>query len=165
MTTRRRTTRSAGPLLAALAVCSTLVTACGGGGRLSAHEYVHRASAICGHANRRADAASHLARRAAVQARTAAELEKLRPPEAMAQFDAVWVALVRQSAAELEALVVSHRAGAGARAAQQQAAVATLTARAAELARAQGITACPRHFTATAGGSEPVGSASVKPGP
>lgn len=148
MTTRRRTTRSAGALLAALAVCTTLATACGGGGRLSAHEYRQRASAICRRATYRADAAAHLARRAAVQARTASELEALRPPEAMAQFDTVWVALVRQSAAELDALVVSHRAGDGARAAQQRAAVATLTARAAELARAQGIAACPRHFTA-----------------
>jgi hypothetical protein len=162
VTTRRRTTRSAGPLLVALAVCTTLATACGGGGRLSADEYVRRASAICRHANRRAEAASRPARRAAVQARTAAELEALRPPEAMAQFDAVWVALVRQSAAELAALVVSHRAGDGARAAQQREAVATLTARAAELARTQGITACPRHFTAADSAS--AASATVETG-
>ena len=146
METRRRTTRSAGAFLAALAVCTTLVTACGGGGRLDARDYVRRASAICRHATRRSDAAAHLTRRAAVQAEAATELEALRPPATMARFDTVWVALVRQSASELEALVVSDRAGDGARAAEQRQAVVMLTDRAAELARSVGIAACPRPF-------------------
>src|SRR3954447_24478 len=148
VTTRRRTAGSAGALLAALAAMTMLVTACGGNGRLSAHEYVRQAGAICRHAIRHADAGSGLTPRAALQTRTATQLEGLRPPEAMADFDAVWVALVRQSAAELDALVVSRGTGDRKVISEQQEEVATLTARAAELARAQGITACARRFAA-----------------
>ena len=146
MTTRRRTFRSGCALLAMFAALTMMATACGGGGRLSAREYVHQASAICRRANRRVSRDSRPARRAVVQADAAADLADLRPPGSLARFDAVWVALVKQSAAELEALAVSHRAGNRAREDEQRAAVATLTARAAELARAQGIDACPQPF-------------------
>ena len=149
MTTRRRTATSAGALVAALAAFTTLVTACGGDARLSAREYVHEASAICRHAAERTDGTTRLGRIAAVQAHAAARLEALHPPESMAGFDAEWVALVRQSAGELEALVVSRRAGERDVAGQQEQAVTLLTTRAAEMARARGITACPRPFTPT----------------
>jgi hypothetical protein len=129
-----------------LVAVTMMATACGGGGRLSAREYVHQAGAICRRATHRVDGGSRPARRAAVQADAAADLADLRPPGSLVRFDTVWVALMRQSAAELEALAVSHRSGDRAREREQRAAVATLTARAAALARAHGITACPRHF-------------------
>jgi hypothetical protein len=138
--------RSAGALVALLVALTMMATACGGGGRLSAREYVHQASAICRHAARRVEGETRPARRAAVQAEAVADLADLRPPGSLAGFDAVWVALLKQSAAELEALAVSHRAGDRAREDEQRAAVATLTARAAELARAHGIAACPQPF-------------------
>ena len=146
MTTRRKTVRSAGALLAMLAALTMMATACGGAGRLSAREYVHRAAAICRHATRRVEGETRPARLAQVQADAAADLAALRPPGSLARFDAVWVALVKQSAAELEALAVSHRAGDRAREDERRAEVAILTARAAELARAQGIAACPQPF-------------------
>jgi hypothetical protein len=138
--------RSACALVALLAALTTMATACGGGGRLSARDYAHQAGAICRHATRRIEGETRPARLAAVQSETAADLAELRPPGSLARFDAVWVALVRQSAVELDALVVSHRVGDRAREAEIRGAVATLTTRAAVLARAHGIAACPRHF-------------------
>jgi len=146
VTTRRRTFGSAGALLAMLAALTMMATACGGAGRLSAREYVHQASAICRRAAHRVSGDSRPARLAVVQAEAAADLAGLRPPGSLARFDAMWVALVKQSAAELEALAVSHRAGDRAREDERRAEVAILTARAAELARAHGIAACPQPF-------------------
>jgi hypothetical protein len=143
VTTRLRTAGFAGALVAVLAV---LATGCGDGGRLSAREYVREASRICSRANHRTERAEHMAQKAAAQAAAAADLAGLKPPDSLSRFDAVWVALVRQSAAELEALVDSMSAGDHEQAAQQREAVGILTARAAKLARAHGITACPAHF-------------------
>lgn len=144
MGTRLRTAASVGALVVALA---GLATACGGGGRLSAHAYVREASRICRQASHRAHHADRVGGWAAIQTRAADGLAGLRPPASLARFDTVWVALVRQSAAELGGLVVSTRARETDVAAQRRDAVFALTARAAQLARAQGITACPVYFT------------------
>jgi hypothetical protein len=129
-----------------MAVLVVLATGCGDGGGLSAREYRREASRICRQANHRVQRSEPMARKALVQRRAATDLAGLKPPGSLTRFDAVWVALVRQSATELEALVESMRAGDTERARQRREAVAILTARAAELARSHGITACPAHF-------------------
>lgn len=113
---------------------------------MSAREYVREASRICREATHRAARADHAAQWAAAQADAATDLSALKPPESLSRFDAVWVALVRQSAVELDALVASMRAGDDALTTRRREAVAVLTNRAAELARAQGIAACAVHF-------------------
>lgn len=144
--TRLRTAGSAGALVVALAV---FATACGGGDRLSARGYASAASRICRQATRRVEHTGHLEQKATALAQAASELADLRPPSSLAHFDSIWVALVRQSAGELDALVASRRAGDDALADHQRTSVVILSTRAQELARARGITACPAPFALT----------------
>jgi hypothetical protein len=147
-------TAAAAAALAALLVLVT--TACSGGGRLSAREYVRRASDVCHDARVQgrhlarpgsATSARAAARAADLHTEAAQALADLRPPTRLAHFDAAWVALVRQAAAELDALSrsLAHHDRAAAR--QQADAVRQLTERAVVLGRAHGISACPTPFT------------------
>jgi hypothetical protein len=111
---------------------------------MSARDYVRGASKVCAHARARGHhvelprstagpasirAAARAASRAAARyTHTSEGLVDLRPPKRLARFDTKWVALVRQTEAELT---------------EQADAVRLLTARAMTLGRERGITACP----------------------
>ncbi len=141
--------------LTVLAVVATVAVGCGGGtGRLSTRGYARETSAICAAANRRMAAiavpplddwrASSRAVRhaAAVQYSAAADLRDLRAPSHLTDLDAIWVALVLQSANHLRFMAESlhdHDAiGAG----DEQRKATRLIRRAAELVAPLGVTAC-----------------------
>jgi hypothetical protein len=128
------------------------VAGCAGGGRLSAREYVGRASAICTRATSRVEGFRlvevsdtpwrEVAHMAAVQDHAASELADLHPPRQLVEFDTVWVALVRQSASELERMAKSLRRGEIGAATAQARAVGQLANRGRALAEAHGIVSC-----------------------
>jgi hypothetical protein len=149
--TRSATARAIGALVTVLALSAV---GCGGSGRLSARDYVGQANEICARADHRMarvrfpgidgsraswHAAAYLAE---VQDEAAAELSDLRPPSRFAQFDTVWVALVRQGASELRRMTDSLRRGELDAAADEARAVARLTGRADALAETYGIASC-----------------------
>jgi hypothetical protein len=137
----------------------SVVAGCAGGGRMSAREYVRHASKVCRDARIRSHhleltgspagtaSARAVARAAEIHAETAAALADLHPPARLAAFDAQWVALIRQVAAELDALATSLTHKDRSAVVARSDAVRVLTERAVALGRAHGISACPTPFT------------------
>ena len=100
-----------------LAGALLLAGGCGGGsGRLDAREYVHETSSVCAHANRAiaritgphlevaGDVSSTTVRVVAIHRDSVAALRRLRPPKAYEGMAKLWIALVDQSADELDAM-------------------------------------------------------------
>jgi hypothetical protein len=132
-----------------------LLAGCGGGGgRLSSSGYVRRASGICARANRAvaevrippagdgAAAADAMQRVVVIQRGAIGELRGLRAPEPLGSLDQRWIALLDQSADELEVMGARLRAGNVADAGTYAEHAAKLLDRARVLVAARGVTSC-----------------------
>jgi hypothetical protein len=137
-----------------ITLLAVIVTGCGDGDRLSAREYAREASSICTRANTRVDqltippltehasAARVIRRVARIQRAAALELRDLRPSRRIADLTVMWVALIHQSANELDLMADSLRLGELGGATEDGRASTRLTERAQALVSASGITSC-----------------------
>jgi hypothetical protein len=139
------------------ACCGLLmvVAGCGGGGdRLSASAYARAASAVCARGNRAVhrivlpplastrDASRAMAKIVRVQRDTIDELRDLRPPEHLGDIVQKWIALLDQSADELELMSARLRSGQGGEAVDYGAKATTLLDRAREVVAPIRVTSC-----------------------
>ena len=132
-----------------------VVAGCGGGSdRLSASAYARAASAVCARGNHTVarielaplasahDASRAMARIVLVERQTIDDLRALRPPEHLADTVQKWIALLDQSADELELMGVRLRAGRTAEAVDFGTKATTLLDRARELVAPFRVTSC-----------------------
>jgi hypothetical protein len=132
-----------------------LAAGCGGGAeRLSAPDYVQRASRICGRANlavarvtiphlgERAEAERALVRVVEIQRSSIDGLRGLRSPEGFGTLPEKWIALLDQGTDELELMHGALAAGRAVDAAAYGEKASDLLGRAQVLVRARGMTSC-----------------------
>lgn len=165
MRTRPVLTRALGTLAMALAASACF----GGGGRLSKSVYVDKASAICRQANKKISALPHpdlavaeatpsvIRRVVAIQRDEISQLDDLRPPEIDEPAIKQWLRAARKALDASEAALTALEHGDVNGINSSTARGNDANAKADELARGYGITACATKPTSTAGQGRPSG--------
>lgn len=140
----------------AVTAAVTLLAACGGGSssRLSKPEYVRRADAICGQANKKAGAVpapdqheptaqeKAIGEIIVIQRAAVVDLRHLAPPEADTATLGKWLGLVSQTVDQMQAVRTALKAGDSAGVTAANAKGRALNDQADEIARGYGLKQC-----------------------